>query len=96
MRAVDTNVLIRLFTRDDSNQALIADRFIEDGAWVPQLVVVEAIWVLASVYRRSTADLIGYIEICCGIKTSSFKTPTWSSRPSIFSALARRWVSPTA
>ena len=63
MRAVDTNLLVRLFTRDDPNQAVIADRFIEHGAWVPQVAIVEAIWVLGSVYGRSTIELIGHLEM---------------------------------
>lgn len=50
MRAVDTNVLVRLATRDDAPQTAAAEAFIASGAWVPQLVLVEAMWVLSSVY----------------------------------------------
>jgi predicted nucleic-acid-binding protein len=50
MRAVDTNVLVRLLTRDDARQLAAAEAFVAGGAWVPQLVLVEAVWVLASVY----------------------------------------------
>lgn len=63
MRAVDTNVLVRLFARDDPHQAAHADRFIENGAWVPQIAIVEAIWVMASVYGRTPDYLHGYIEM---------------------------------
>lgn len=63
MRAVDTNVLVRLITRDDSRQAASADAFIEKGAWVPVLALVEAMWVLAAVYDRSAADLTAAIEM---------------------------------
>jgi predicted nucleic-acid-binding protein len=63
MRAVDTNVLIRLFTRDDAHQAIVADRFIENGAWVPQLAIVEAVWVLGYSYGSGTGDLIRFIEM---------------------------------
>lgn len=50
MRAVDTNVLLRLITRDDADQTAAAEDFISTGAWVSTLVLTEAIWVLASVY----------------------------------------------
>src|SRR5262245_45115409 len=52
MRAVDTNVLVRLMTRDDARQVAAAEAFVVHGAWVPHLAVAEATWVLASVYDR--------------------------------------------
>ena len=51
MRAVDTNVLIRLITRDDPKQASAAEAFVANGAWVSHLVLAEAVWVLESVYE---------------------------------------------
>jgi predicted nucleic-acid-binding protein len=57
MRAVDTNVLVRLMTRDDPRQVAVAEAFVAHGAWVPHLAVAEAAWVLASVYDRD-ADAI--------------------------------------
>ncbi len=51
MRAVDTNVLVRLVSRDDPRQVAAAEAFVARGAWVSQVVLVEAIWVLASVYE---------------------------------------------
>ena len=50
MRAVDTNVLVRLMTRDDARQTAAAEAFIAKGAWAPQLALAEATWVLSSVY----------------------------------------------
>ena len=41
MRAVDTNVLIRLITRDDGNQLRAAEQFVANGAWVSPLVLTE-------------------------------------------------------
>jgi predicted nucleic-acid-binding protein len=49
MRAVDTNVLVRLIARDDSRQAVSAEAFVEHGAWVSVLALAEATWVLATV-----------------------------------------------
>ena len=63
MRAVDTNVLVRLITRDDSGQAASADGFVEKGAWVSVLVLAEAAWVLASVYELNSKELARAIEM---------------------------------
>jgi len=57
MRAVDTNVLVRLITRDDPKQALLADQWIEAGAWVSQLALAEMTWVLSSVYDLAPAAI---------------------------------------
>jgi predicted nucleic-acid-binding protein len=50
MRAVDTNVLVRLITRDDSKQVAKADHWIDGGAWVSHLALAETSWVLSAVY----------------------------------------------
>jgi predicted nucleic acid-binding protein len=63
MRAVDTNVLVRLITRDDSRQAASAESFIGKGAWVSLLALAEAARVLTSVYQLSSKDLAKAIEM---------------------------------
>jgi predicted nucleic-acid-binding protein len=63
MRAVDTNVLVRLITRDDSRQAASAESFIEKGAWVSVLTLAEAMWVLASVYKLDPKSLARALEM---------------------------------
>jgi predicted nucleic-acid-binding protein len=63
MRAIDTNILVRLITRDDSRQAAAAESFIEKGAWVSVLALAEATWVLASVYSLNSKDLGLAIEM---------------------------------
>ena len=63
MRAIDTNVLVRLITRDDSRQTTSAENFIEKGAWVPVLALAEATWVLATVYELSSKELARAIEM---------------------------------
>ncbi|TPW17442.1 MAG: hypothetical protein FD129_375 [bacterium] len=57
MRAVDTNVLVRLLTRDDSAQAAAAESFIKSGAWVSHLVLAETTWVLSAVYSRTASQI---------------------------------------
>ncbi len=63
MRAVDTNVLVRLITRDDPRQAAAAETFIEKGAWVSVLALAEATWVLSSVYELGPKSLARAIEM---------------------------------
>ena len=63
MRAVDTNVLVRLITRDDAKQVAAAEEFIAQGAWVPHLALAEATWVLDSVYERSAESIAVAIEM---------------------------------
>ncbi|MDZ4693711.1 MAG: type II toxin-antitoxin system VapC family toxin [Deltaproteobacteria bacterium] len=63
MRAVDTNVLVRLLTRDDEKQSAAADDFIKGGAWVSLLVLQETGWVLSSVYDLSSTQLVRAIEM---------------------------------
>ena len=63
MRAVDTNVLVRLLTRDDTKQVAAAEAFVANGAWVPHLAVAEATWVLASVYHRDPDDIATAVDM---------------------------------
>ena len=63
MRAVDTNVLVRLVTRDDARQVGAAEEFVERGAWVSHLVLAEATWVLTSVYERAPADIATAVDM---------------------------------
>lgn len=63
MRAVDTNVLVRLVTRDDTRQVAAAERFVERGAWVSHLVLAEATWVLSSVYEREPGDIATAVDM---------------------------------
>ena len=46
MIAVDTNILVRLITRDDPAQAAIADRIMSRPVLVPLTVLLELAWVL--------------------------------------------------
>ena len=63
MRAVDTIVLIRLITRDDQKQVNAAESFINKGAWVSTIVLVEATWVLAAVYDLSHSEIATAVDM---------------------------------
>jgi predicted nucleic-acid-binding protein len=63
MRAVDTNVLVRLLTRDDAKQVAAAESFVARGAWVSHLALAEATWVLDAVYERGPAAIATGVEM---------------------------------
>ena len=63
MRAVDTNVIVRLVIRDDAKQVAAAEAFVASGAWVPHLALAEATWVLASVYDRDAGAIATAVEM---------------------------------
>jgi predicted nucleic-acid-binding protein len=63
MRAVDTNLLVRLIARDEPRQTASAEVFIENGAWVSVLALAEATWVLSSVYELGPKDQAKAIEM---------------------------------
>lgn len=63
MRAVDTNVLVRLLVRDEAAQVRAAEAFVAPGAWVSHLVLVETLWVLDAVYERGPTQLATAIEL---------------------------------
>ena len=62
MRAVDTNVLVRVLARDDPKQVRVADDFVAAGAWVSLLALAEAMWVLTTVYERDAAEIGASVE----------------------------------
>jgi len=63
MRAVDTNVLVRLLARDDPAQVAAAEAFVAPGAWVSHLVLAETLWVLDAVYGRGPRPLAKAIDL---------------------------------
>jgi predicted nucleic-acid-binding protein len=75
MRAVDTNVLVRLIARDDPRQVAAAETFVGPGAWVSLLALVETVWVLASVYERSPAQIAAAVEHLLDHDTLSVQEP---------------------
>ena len=62
MRAVDTNVLVRILARDDPKQVRVADEFVVVGAWVSLLALAETMWVLTTVYERDAAEIRASVE----------------------------------
>jgi len=91
MRAVDTNVLLRLLVRDDTNQANAAEEFVAQGAWVSHLVLAEVVWVLDAAYGRSPAQLANALATLLDHKQLTLQDPEvvalalarFRSRPSL-------------
>ncbi len=68
MKALDTNVLIRFLVRDDEKQARAVYRIFKqaeqrkDTLFVPQVVILEIVWVLESVYGISREEILEAFE----------------------------------
>lgn len=69
MRAVDTNVLVRLVTRDDARQVARAEDFVGPGAWVSTLALAEATRVLEAVYERAATQIGIAVEMILNQKS---------------------------
>ncbi len=75
MRAIDTNVLVRLITRDDARQAKAAEHYVSRGAWVSHVVLVESVWVLTSVYDLSPAKIATAIDMLLDHRDLALQEP---------------------
>ena len=75
MRAVDTNVLVRLITRDEPKQLAAAEAFTAKGAWISHIVLAEATWVLASVYELNAMEVARAVEMLLNHKDFAFQEP---------------------
>lgn len=64
MKAVDTNVLVRFLVQDDDQQMQIATRLLADAEsnkqplFVSNVVVLELMWVLKSVYEVPRDEIL--------------------------------------
>jgi len=71
MRAVDTNVLVRLLARDEARQVAAAEAFVRKGAWLSHLVLAETVWVLTSVYDLTPPQIVTAVEMLLNHKDLS-------------------------
>lgn len=68
MRAVDTNVLVRLIANDDAGQVEVVRDFFRNCAsraepiFVSILVMCELVWVLDRSYGRSKGEIIAVMD----------------------------------
>ena len=75
MRAVDTNVLVRLLVRDDHAQVAAARSYVAAGAWVSHLVLAEAVWVLSFSYGAQHKQLVALLDVLVDDAELSLQEP---------------------
>ncbi len=75
MHAVDTNVLVRLITRDDAKQTAAAEAFVAKGAWVSHLVLAETTWVLAAAYDVPARKIAIAVEMLLNHRELAVQDP---------------------
>jgi predicted nucleic-acid-binding protein len=84
MIAVDANVVIRLLTGDEPKQAAAARRLFAAGpVWIAKTVLLEAGWVLRSLYGFDESDIRDAFTKLLGLKNVHTE-----DKPSMSAALA--------
>ena len=74
MRAVDTNLLVRVLAKDDAKQEKAALKYIAGGVWVSLLVLAEVICVMRTVYGCDRIQLCGCAELLLGNNDLQFES----------------------
>jgi predicted nucleic-acid-binding protein len=75
VRAVDTNFLVRLVTRDDPEQTTATEAFVSGGAWISHIVLVEAMWVLDSAYDLGPERIATAVEMLLNHRDLTIQEP---------------------
>jgi predicted nucleic-acid-binding protein len=75
MIGLDTNVVLRYLVQDDPAQSPKATEVIErrltkeDPGFVSIVCILEIVWVLGSLYKRSRSEIAGHIEMILAADT---------------------------
>jgi predicted nucleic-acid-binding protein len=84
MTAVDTNVVVRLLTGDDTKQAAAAKSLFASGPiWIAKTVLLETGWVLRSLYGYDESAIHNAFMKLLGLKNVHME-----DEPSVAAALA--------
>jgi predicted nucleic-acid-binding protein len=81
MIGLDTNILVRLITQDDPEQATLAERLIgratEEGeaCFVSDVVLCELEWVLEQCYEATRSDVLAAVQELTLRDVFSFENP---------------------
>lgn len=76
MRAIDTNIVVRLLTNDDPDQVARARRVLETGdVLVSTTVLLEAEWVLRSAYGLAPQDILRQLRAFVGLPGITVEDP---------------------
>ncbi|MDP3898735.1 MAG: type II toxin-antitoxin system VapC family toxin [Mesorhizobium sp.] len=78
MKALDTNVLLRLVLRDDENQFAKASSFLKsrtqnDPAYVSLIVLVEFVWTLRQRYRYERNEIRSVVASLLDVREIAFE-----------------------
>jgi predicted nucleic-acid-binding protein len=69
MIALDTNVLVRVITRDDPAEAEAAAEVMRSGElWLPKTVVLELVWVLSYTYGLERTSIVVALSRLMGLE----------------------------
>jgi predicted nucleic-acid-binding protein len=75
LKAIGTNVLLRLFVNDDKAQAAKARALFEahaeedDSLWIADMVLAELVWALSRSYGRPRSDIVTALRALVGNAT---------------------------
>lgn len=75
MLAVDTNVLVRLITRDDPKQVAAAEGFVAKGAWISHLVLAETTGVLSAAYGLPAGKIAVAVDMLLNHRALAVQDP---------------------
>jgi predicted nucleic-acid-binding protein len=81
MIGLDTNVVVRLLTRDDPAQVQRALEAIakhcseDDPGWINCIVLVEVVWVLSSAFRYDRKQIVAAIERLIQVRELTLQYP---------------------
>ena len=76
MHAVDTNVLVRLLTRDDAVQLnRAATLFGKEAIFIPKTVLLETEWVLRRLYRLERMVVVNALRKLSGLGNVEIEQP---------------------
>jgi predicted nucleic-acid-binding protein len=77
VRAIDTNIVVRLLTADDPEQAIAAKRIVEAGdIFLGVTVLLEAEWVLRAGYGFDATQIASALRGLAGLPGMSVEEPT--------------------
>lgn len=77
MLAVDTNVVIRYLANDDARQSPQARTLVDKNeVMVTATVLLEAVWVLRSVYKYSAQEVVAALKAFSGLPTIVLDQPS--------------------
>ena len=76
MRAIDTNIVVRIVTDDDPDQVKKASKALSKGGIFLSLTVcLETEWVLRSAYHMSPNEVADGLTIFAGLETIEVEDP---------------------